>query len=301
MTRRRHWTVPVVITALLAGCADSTPVIDQEPVDESVQPQRAQAREALDRYAAAIEAAGGAPKFIPVGETTGVTGPFDDDNAERAVAAGKVTAGGKLPSAPAQTGKVAWADGTSHTLPLLSATQVIDEMAMTSYHHDCDDCRPVEATRARFTTMTVPTTRGEAKVPAWEFTLRSGGARITRPAIARTASVKITPPSWDPYNTPGGLAIVSATTVEGSREMTVGFTGSPGPGSQPCGADYTTEAVESADAVVVIVITHPHAPAENCESIGAARTAPVRLLDPLGERAVLEVQQGLPVPVTITR
>ena len=82
--------------------------------------------------------------------------------------------------------------------------------------------------------------------------------------------------------------------------MTVSFTGSPWPTAQPCGADYTGEAVESANAVVVIVLTHPHRANEACTAIGARRTTVVQLAQPLGERAVLEVQQGLPVPVTIT-
>jgi hypothetical protein len=37
-----------------------------------------------------------------------------------------------------------------------------------------------------------------------------------------------------------------------------------------------------------------------CPAIGAERKATVNLAQPLGERAVLEVRQGLPVPVTIT-
>lgn len=73
----------------------------------------------------------------------------------------------------------------------------------------------------------------------------------------------------------------------------------PDPGSQQCGADYTGEAVESANAVVVIIIEHPHADTMGCTALGALRTAPVELARPLGDRAVLEVRQGLPVPVTL--
>ncbi|PSK66400.1 hypothetical protein B0E53_01649 [Micromonospora sp. MH33] len=51
--------------------------------------------------------------------------------------------------------------------------------------------------------------------------------------------------------------------------------------------------------MVVIVITHPHAGDEACAALGALRTAEVELAQPLGERAVLEVRQGLPVPATI--
>jgi hypothetical protein len=44
---------------------------------------------------------------------------------------------------------------------------------------------------------------------------------------------------------------------------------------------------------VVIIIEQRHATDETCNSIGARRTAVVDLDRALGERAVLEVQQGL--------
>jgi hypothetical protein len=123
---------------------------------------------------------------------------------------------------------------------------------------------------------------------------------VTRPAVAGSATVTVTPPSWDPYHAPGGLAIESATTSTSSRQLTVTFTGAPDPASRPCGVDYTGEAVESTNAVVVIVLEHRHAAGETCTSIGAPRTTTVDLAEPLGERAVLEVRQGLPVPLTVT-
>jgi len=76
--------------------------------------------------------------------------------------------------------------------------------------------------------------------------------------------------------------------------------GAPLPGDQPCGEDYTGDAVESDLAVVVIVTRHAHATfGGGCSAVGADRNAVVTLAAPLGERAVLEVQQGLPVPVVL--
>jgi hypothetical protein len=155
-------------------------------------------------------------------------------------------------------------------------------------------------TGARLSTVKLQTTRGPATVPAWEYTLRGTAVRVTRVAVAGSATVTVSPPPWDPNNPPAGLQIESATTSTGSRQLTVTFTGAPGPASSPCGIDYTGEAVESPRAVVVIIIEHPHAPDESCNAVGARRTAVVDLAAPLGERAVLEVREGLPVPVTIT-
>jgi hypothetical protein len=80
----------------------------------------------------------------------------------------------------------------------------------------------------------------------------------------------------------------------------VTFTGSQRPATEPCGADYYAEAVESDRAVVVIVIEQAHAVGEICTLMGYSRTAGLNLTKPLGKRAVLEAKQGLPVPVTPT-
>jgi hypothetical protein len=119
---------------------------------------------------------------------------------------------------------------------------------------------------------------------------------LTRVAVAADEVVPLTPPPWD---APPGLSIETAAAQPDGRRLTVGFTGSPGTRARPCGADYTTEVVESARAVVVIVVEHRHAADENCLLIGAPRTAEAALAAPLGDRAVLEVRQGLPVPVTL--
>jgi hypothetical protein len=136
--------------------------------------------------------------------------------------------------------------------------------------------------------------------PVWEFTLQGTAVRVTRVAIADRVSVL--PPPWDPNNAPVGISIESATGTVAGRQLTVAFTGAPDPGSQPCGSDYTAEAVESPTAIVVIVTEHPHSAfGEACLDVGARRTAEVELSAPLGERAVLEVKEGRPVAVTLTR
>jgi hypothetical protein len=232
---------------------------------------------------------------------TGQVGEWEPANGDhkRSLQAGRVVAVADLPAAPRSAGMVLWDSGAEQSFPLISASQALDELAM-EHTEDCPDCEALEVTGARLTTAPVRTTRGAAKVPAWEYTLRGSAVRFTRPAVGAPVSVKITPPSWDPYRAPVGLAIESATTKAGGRELTVSFTGAVGPASEPCGADYTGRALESANAVVVIVRTRPHAAEEMCRAIGAPRTATVALDRPLGERAVLEVQQGLPVAVTIT-
>ncbi|WP_328474128.1 hypothetical protein OHA21_14345 [Actinoplanes sp. NBC_00393] len=295
----------MLLVALLAGCAteqyrleELTPAT-QAAADDVPEQQKLQARAALARYGAAVGAAGKQPRFVPVGEQTAQIGDGEAANGafKRSLLAGKVVATRKLPAAPRRTGEVVWDGGATLSLPLISAEQALHEV-VTAHPQECADCVPLRVVAARLTTAAVLTTRGEATVPAWEFTLKGTAVRITHPAVA--AGLKVTPPSWDPYDAPGGLAIDGARTTVGSRELTVSFTGSVGPASEPCGADYTGRAVESEFAVVVIVVARPHAAGEACRAIGAPRTATVTLDQPLGERAVLEVMQGLPVPVRIT-
>ena len=94
-------------------------------------------------------------------------------------------------------------------------------------------------------------------------------------------------------NIPGGVhwaARIWAITSVGScgrRRRAAG---------QPCGADYTTEAVESSLAVVVIVTAHPNGAAGACDAVGAHRTASVTLASPLGERTLLEAAWDVPLP-----
>jgi len=51
---------------------------------------------------------------------------------------------------------------------------------------------------------------------------------------------------------------------------------------------------------VVIVTAHPNPFSAACTLVGARRTATVELAEALDVRIVLEVKQGLPVPVVMT-
>ena len=291
---RRRWLLWITVVVTLGGCGIGT-------AGESLDRLHQQARDALARYDKAVQDAGGATSVVPVGEVTGQIGDWEPQNGQNKAALldGRVVVTTALPTAPQAEGEVVWDSGATQTIPLISAADAIRELPAPGAGN-CPDCVPLEVTGARLTTARIQTTRGPATVSAWEYTLKGTAVRVTRPAFSGSALVKVVPPSWDPYNAPAGLRIESATTAAGSTQLTAVFIGAPGPGSQPCGADYTGEAVESANAVVVIVLTHPHGANEACTAIGARRTTVVELAQPLGERAVLEVQQGLPVPVTIT-
>ena len=287
----------IVATAALAvglsGCA-------LLPGDDPAR-LREEAHADLARWADAVAAAGGGSSFVPVGELTGQAGDWEPDvgdNNKSALMAGMVEAAVSLPADPPPDGEVLWPDGSTTTVRLVSAPEALAGLKADAAGSPCGDCTTLQLTGARLTTAPVQTSRGPATAPVWAFTVRGTAVRVTRLAVA--AGVTVTPPPWDPDNPPVGISIESADGTIGGQHLTVTFTGAPGPGDQPCGADYTAEAVESSTAVVVIVTEHPHARFESCTAVGAVRTADVELAAPLGERAVLEVKQGLPVPVRLT-
>ncbi|GES19984.1 hypothetical protein Aple_028800 [Acrocarpospora pleiomorpha] len=278
---------------MLGGCGTAGSGTSRDDLDQL----RQLARDALARYDKAVLDAG-QKDFVPVGDLTGQLGNWEstNENGKLALLYGRVLAAAALPTAPRSTGEVVWENGASQAIPLLSAGETLKQL--TAGGRDCPECVPLEVTGARLTTTRIQTTRGPATAPAWEYTLKGTAVRLTRVPVPPSSAVKVTPLSWDLGNEPGGVSIESATMHGG--QLTANFVGSPHPGSQPCGADYSAEAVESANAVAVIVIAHPHAGDEICTAVGALRTATVDLAQPLGTRAVLEARQGLPVPLKTT-
>lgn len=290
--------------ALMAGCGLMPARSGGDPAvgkPESMEPLRQQAREALARYDEAIQDAGGEPRFAPIGGLTGQLGDWEPRNGDNKlkVSSGSIVAAGPLPGAPEPTGTVAWQDGREREVPLLSAGAALDRLKAAGAG-ECPGCVPLKVTGARLATARILTLFGPATVPVWEYTVEGSKVRLTRLAVADQAVGAVNPPSGDPSKALGAYAIQSASTTRGGRELAVTFYGAAGPASEPCGADYAAEAVESAEAVVVIVTGRARGSARGCSAIAASRTERVQLDRPLGERVVLEMQQGVPVQVTIT-
>jgi hypothetical protein len=295
--------VAVTVVIGLAACGQQPGVGEAGPGPDGGRLEQ-QAKQALERWDAAVAARGDKAAFVPVGELTDQVGSWEEasgSNNKLALMTGNVVDRAGLSESSPDPGQIRWLDGKTREVPVISAAQALRALRQSAGMQDCQGCQPLEITEARLSTRDIATSRGKATVPVWEFMVRGSAVRITRVAVDPAAAVTVTPPSWDPYNAPGGLAIESASTVMGSRELKVNFTGSPATADKPCGVDYTATAIESANAVVIIIHSKAHAANEACTGIGAARTAVATLAAPLGERAVLEVQQGMPIPVMLER
>jgi hypothetical protein len=282
----------------LSGCGQLGQILSD---DGGSDRERQQAKEALARWAAAVEADGGRQGFVPVGELTGQVGDWEPEvgeNNKLALMGGMIAAAAELPAASGDT-EVRWDDGTTKTMPTISAEQALEELRASS-SQGCPECASLQVTAARLSTATFQTSRGPATAPVWEFALDGTDVLVTRIAVSANNGVVVEPPAWDPNNPPTGLSIDSVSGTVGGTQLTVAFIGAPDAADKPCGEDYITEAVESDTAVVVIVTRHRNGFAGGCTAVGARRTATVELAAPLGERAVLEVMEGRPVPVLLT-
>lgn len=297
----------LLVAVLLTGCASPVFAPGGSGAPESDGGSKAldrvhqQAQDALVRWADAVRESGGA-SITFVGALTSQIGDWETEvggNNKIALMTGQVETMTRLAGDGPGRREVRWLDdGTKIDVNVLSARASFDELV--GGRTDCGGCEALQVTEANLATGLVDTSRGTAEVPVWVYSLQGTSVRITRVAV--DASVTVDPPPWNADDPPVGITIDSATGTADSRDLTVGFVGAKDSG--PCGQDYTAEAVESELAIVVIVTGRPTTKPDDtgevggCRLVGFGRTVEVTLDEPLGDRAVLEVRQGLPVVVT---
>lgn len=294
-----RWSIIcVVLAAALSACAADVPPLTADPGTDWVQ---VKAQSALTRWATAVAASRDERAFVQVGDPTGQVGDWEEavgQNNKPAVMSGLVEViAGDIPAEKPPDGEVLWADGTRRTVSLSSALDAVSALRGLA-GGDCPGCVPVRLTGARLTTGQVDTSHGPATVPIWEFTVKGSAVRLTRVAVDAATSVVL--PPMEPIGAPFSLPIGSATGRVDGLELTVTFIGARDGADKPCGVDYSVEAVESATAIVVILSSRNNPTPAACTLMGFERTAVAKLAAPLGDRAVLNVQDGAPIPVVLT-
>lgn len=300
MARLREFGLLAVVglVAGISGCTSAAPASSAQ-----VAELHRQAQEALARWDAAVAAGAGGSGFILVGESTLMVGDdwgpnIDGDNAKMAWGAGLFVAANPLPSEAAPDGRVQWQDGTTHAVPVVSAQQALADLKAANTW-PCPDCIPLQITGARLTTATFRSSRGPAQTPAWEFSLKDTDVKLDQVAVGGqfTAPPVPTPNDQATAQPWVGPAVQSATVDASGMTLTVTVVGAPDAGDKPCGADYTAEAVESENGVVVIVYEHRNTVPAMCTAVGAFRTAQVTLAEPLGSRTLIDLA-AQPISVT---
>lgn len=298
----RRWSTPLLAAAamigVIAGAAAVALVVrgDDQPTDvpPGGRPSRAELDQARKALANWDRSADGQIPIIPRTEQLGDWEASVGENNKLALTAGVIDAAPELDDRPPPDGTISWENAESRPTAVLSAEDTLESLRAGG---NCSGCKPLTVTGATLTTMQVESSNGPAVVPAWRFTLRGTAVQILRAAVAVP---KLTPLPHDPYAQTFFQPIRSVALADDRRTLTAIFTGTPWPASKPCGADYTAHVVESATAVAVIIVDHPHEGGgeQACRSVGGDRTATVKLAEPLEGRAVISIQEGLAVPVT---
>ena len=177
--RDRRWRGRSSAPSLGASLPSALP----SATDPAAAHQRAQT--VLSAWAKAVVATGGHASVTPVGELTGQVGDWEEavgDNNKRALMAGMVASVNPLSEQAPPDGEVAWQDGTTTKVPLLSAQEAIVAIESTTAA-PCDRMRPCSCvTDARLTSGPIQTSRGPATAPIWEFTVQGTAVKVTRVA-----------------------------------------------------------------------------------------------------------------------
>jgi hypothetical protein len=226
--------------------------------------------------------------LLSPGELTSIPGNagFAGQLQKDAFDAGRYTLAGRLPSARL-TGPVTWDAGGSVTVPLLTAQATFRQLA-DDQHCPNGPCGHLTVTGARPADLIVATSRGQAAVPAWSFTVAELPFPVTRVALAPGSYASL--PAWSPgevSHTVAGAAIAAVSADE--RVLTLRFlTGACDTGWG--GLQYPT-------ATAVVIGSWSHRPASNtpCSASAVFREATVRLAQALGRRVILDAATGFPV------
>jgi hypothetical protein len=300
----RRWLVAVAVPlALLAGCAQggsggAPPASGSGDADFDRR-----AAEVAEAWRASGAGAAWRDGFVPLEELTVLPGDasFSADT-KAAYMSGWFRSTVQLSTKAPSGGSVRFADGKAMSVPLVSAAEAY--RAMDKGDPPCNSegevapavpppdvesppaakgrampghCTALTVTALKLGTVKVNTSRGEATVPAWLFTVDELARPVARVAVA-PAAIK-TPPSGGPMIT--GLERV---TVDGARLTYTIIAG--------CVKDTTPRAYEADDLVVVGATSTPIGGA--CADVARFEKLTVTLKAPLGDRMVLN-ENGQPL------
>jgi hypothetical protein len=301
----RRFLVPLLLLPLaIAGCARTGG--SAAPGDD---PDAAFAERAADVAQSWRQSVGESWKtgFAPLdGLTTPPPAGAPDDLAQ-AWKSGWFRLAGTLPAGTASSGKVTFADGSSLDLPLTTAEDAYKALDQgdppcpdggtpqpdqtgpggTVGHTATGQCTGLTVTGATLGETRLRTSRGEATVPAWLFTVEGQPNPVARVAVAQSAIV--TPPSPKPVDGSIDGGLVSAQDVTAVDGRKIGYrlgVGACDTGIRPL--------VYQSDDVVVLGGAVKRSTGMCTEQL-LLKPVEVTLDAPIGARVILDVSAGTPL------
>ncbi len=282
---RRLLCLAVIVVVAAAACG-KTP-----DTGDPVTPGASTAFEKRAAQVAAAWLAGGVGEdwtkgFVPVqGLTIAPQDGFPSGETKNAYQAGWFTTAGQLPTA-AGTGIIVYPDGAEQEVPTVSAADAYK--AIDKGDAACPGCVTLNVTKAEAGTAWIRTSRGQAQVPVWNFTIEGIKNPIARVAVSPEATKPLPSPSipeWD-----RDAALVSAQDLVEVKDSLIEFRLGVG----ACDKNIIGLAWES-DAVIVIggSVTPP-GPEMTCTAQLVLHPVQVSTA-PVGGRVILDAITGQPV------
>jgi hypothetical protein len=239
--------------------------------------------------------------------------PRFTEETKQAYGAGWYRSATPLPNQTPARGTVRFPDGSTLSVPLVSAATAYGALdqgdappcqqpaAVTApdvtspdgsvAHSVPNTCLTLLVTGASLGTVKLRTSRGEATVPAWLFTVRDLGTVVARVAVAPPAvGARPTLKLPDPTYTPGLVTSQDLQAVDGAK-----LTYRLGVGA--CDKNITPLVAEYDDIVVVGGAVTP--PAGGCTDQLLLHPVTVTLKAPLGSRPVLDALTGQVLTLTV--
>jgi hypothetical protein len=195
----------------------------------------------------------------------------------------------ELPAdSPVRAG-VRWPDGSVSQVPLITAASAYAEFGKPAdlIEEECPakGCRPLRVTGAELGEVSLKTSRGTIRVPAWLFTVEGVEQKKVHVAVDPSAV------TTRPKRVRGDIEEVMAFDLVAGKpdELLLKY------GYGACDSVHGARAYESDQLVVVDVDEEGAGLGEVCPDILKTATITVTLARPLGDRLVLDSGTGLPV------
>ncbi len=190
-------------------------------------------------------------------------------------------------------GVIQFADGTSMSVPLVGAKTAYSELPRRVGACPSDGrpptCQWLTITSARLSTVGIGTSRGQADVPAWYFTVEGLPQPLVRVAVAPSATTSL--PVVDLPGKSRESGLVSAVWLRSIREHSIAF--DLGIGS--CDEGTRGLVQEFPDLIVIGgSVVQPGAETA-CNALMLHHRVDVRTKRPVGTRPIVDAVSGLPV------
>ena len=192
-------------------------------------------------------------------------------------------------------GVIQFADGSSLSVPLVGANTAYSELPRRSGACPSEGrpptCQWMTITSARLSTVGIGTSRGQADVPAWYFTLEGLPQPLVRVAVAPSATTSL--PVVDLPGKSRESGLVSAVGLRSIRQHYLAF--DLGIGACDKGARGLVQ--EFPDLIVIGGSVVPPGAGTSCTALMLHHPVDVRTKRPVGTRPIVDAVSGLPVSI----